>query len=109
MTQEELAQWLLFQPPKVNLKKEVATIVEYMKELFFKDDTTSFFASISEEDKVYMLHSFVEKKVADAIRQNMMEYFKISTDMDAAVYKALCQDQKSPSDSEHEGVCRPGE
>lgn len=90
VTQEELAKWLLFRPPKVNVKKEVDTIVDYMKALFFSDEKNSFFASISEEDKVYMLNSFVEKKVADAIRQNVMEYFKVSTDMDAAVYKALC-------------------
>lgn len=88
---EELANWLYLCPPEINVKESVKAIVSYMKFLFSTSEIDTSYAGFSEADKTYCLESFAEKKLTDALRHNLLSYYKVSTAMDSDIYRALCR------------------
>lgn len=88
---EELAQYLLLQPPQVDLRAAAKDIMLYVKTLFPDEGTKYPLRQLSDEDKAYLLERYMEKKLTDSIRCNVASYYKVSTEMDSAVYKALCR------------------
>lgn len=91
VAREELAQYLLLQPPRVDLRAAAKDIMTYVKTLFPDEGTKDPLRQLPDEDKVYLLERYMEKKLTDAIRCNVVGYYKVSTEMDSTVYKALCR------------------
>lgn len=93
IAKEELAKYLFMEPPKVNLKEETKAIVAYMKALFPGEDADSPLSQLADADKTFILESYIEKKLTEVIKRNVVGYYKVSTEMDSALYKAVCRDQ----------------
>ena len=92
MAREELATHLFLEPPKVNLREETKAIIAYMKALFPGEDADNPLSQLSEADKAYVLESYIEKKLTEGIKHNVLGYYKVSTEMDSDLYKAVCRD-----------------
>ncbi len=91
IAKEELANLLFLEPPKINLQEETKAIIAYMKVLFPGEDGESPLAQLADSDKSFMLESFIEKKLTEVIKRNVLGYYKISTEMDSDIYKAVCR------------------
>lgn len=79
----------LSEPPQIDLKQETPTIVAYMKDLY-TDDPNNPLACLSEEDKQFMLESFIERKLNSALHRSQLTAFDISAEMDT-----VCADELS--------------
>ena len=90
-TREELAELLFLEPPRVDLHHETQAIVTYMKALFPDEETENPLSRLSDSDKAYMLESYIEKKLTEVIKRNVLGYYKVSTEMDDRIYKAVCR------------------
>ncbi len=91
VAREELAQLLFLEPPEVELRDETRAIVAYMKALFPSDGADTPLSQMPDDDRTFMLESYIEKKLTEVIRRNVLGYYKISTEMDSAIYKAVCR------------------
>lgn len=91
VAKEELANLLFLEPPKINLKEETKAIVAYMKALFPNEDTDNPLSQLADADKAYILESYIEKKLTEVIKRNVLGYYKVSTAMDSDAYKAVCR------------------
>lgn len=91
VAKEELANRLFLEPPKINLMDETKAIVAYMKALFPSENTDSPLSMLSDADKTSILESYIEKKLTEVIKRNVLGYYKISTTMDSDIYKAVCR------------------
>lgn len=91
VAKEELANRLFLEPPKINLADETKSIVAYMKALFPAENTDSPLCMLSDEDKTSILESYVEKRLTEIIKRNVLGYYKVSTEMDSDIYKAVCR------------------
>lgn len=87
---EELAQKLYLCPPVIDIKDSTKAILGYMRVLF-NDNGNSAVTELSEEDRIYCLESYAEKKLAEAIRRNVLSYYKVSSTMDYDVYLKFCK------------------
>lgn len=93
IAKEELAKYLFLEPPKINLQEETKAIVAYMKALFPGEDADNPLSQLAEADKTFVLESYIEKKLTEVIKRNVLGYYKVSTEMDSDLYKAVCRDQ----------------
>ena len=93
IAKEELAKYLFLEPPKVDLQEETKSIISYMKALFPGKDAKDSLSQLPVEDKAFMLESYIERKLTEVIKRNVLGYYKISTEMDSDLYKAVCRDQ----------------
>lgn len=93
IAKEELAKYLFLEPPKINLKEETKAIVAYMKALFPGEDADNPLSQLADADKTFILESYIEKKLTEVIKRNVLGYYKVSTEMDSDLYKAVCRDQ----------------
>lgn len=91
IAKEELANMLFLEPPKVDLREETKAIITYMKALFPNDDTDTLISHLGDSDKAFILESFIEKKLTEVIKRNVLGYYKVSTEMDSEIYKAVCR------------------
>lgn len=91
IAKEELANMLFLEPPKVDLQEETKSIISYMKALFPNDDTDTPISHLSDSDKAFVLESFIEKKLTEVIKRNVLGYYKVSTEMDSEIYKTVCR------------------
>lgn len=91
VAKEELAAYLLMDLPKVEFRDEIGSIIAYMKALFMPEDSNTPLALLSDGDKAFVLESYVEKKLTEVIKRNVLAYHKISASMDSAFYKAVCR------------------
>ena len=91
IAREELANCLFLEPPRINLQEETKAIVAYMKALFPGDDADNPLSQLAEADKTFILESYIEKKLTEVIKRNVLGYYKISTAMDSDIYKAVCR------------------
>lgn len=91
VAKEELANRLFLEPPKINLMDETKSIVAYMKALFPSENTDSPLSMLSDADKTSILESYIEKRLTEIIKRNVLGYYKISTEMDSDIYKAVCR------------------
>ena len=90
VAKEVIANHLIFQPPHIELHQEVQDIIHYIKMLFC-GETTRQINELSEADSIYLLESYIKKKLQDVIKRNVVGYYKVSTEMDAAVYRTICR------------------
>ena len=90
VAKEEVANWLYLAPPTIDVSDSVKTIISYMKMLYGGDSESGPVADLSESDKQFCLENFAEKKMTDALRRNLVSYYKVSTVMDGEIYRALC-------------------
>ena len=88
---EELANMLFLEPPKVDLREETKAIISYMKALFPSEDSDNPISHLGESDKAFILESYIEKKLTEVIKRNVLGYYKVSTEMDSDIYKAVCR------------------
>ena len=93
IAKEELAKYLFLEPPKINLQEETKAIVAYMKALFPGEDADNPLSQLADSDKAFILESYIEKKLTEVIKRNVLGYYKVSTEMDSDLYKAVCRDQ----------------
>lgn len=93
IAKEELAKHLFLEPPKVNLQEETKAIIAYMKALFPAEDADNPLSQLADADKAFILESYIEKKLTEVIKRNVLGYYKVSTGMDSDLYKAVCRDQ----------------
>lgn len=91
ISKEELADMLLLAPPKLEFHDEIRSIITYTRALFPSNDIDSPLSELAESDKAFMLESFIEKKLRQVIARNILSYYKISTQMDSDIYKAVCR------------------
>lgn len=91
---EALANYLYMCPPQVDARECTEKIINYMRMLYSPSEASSI-SSFSEEDKHYCLESFVEKQITDAMRRNLLSYYKVSVEMDYMIYKAICGEQSA--------------
>lgn len=87
---EELANYLYLCPPQIDVKESTNAILEYMKLLFAGGENNPV-AVFSEEDRRYCLESYAEKKLSEAVRRNILSYYKVSIEMDYDVYQKFCR------------------
>ena len=90
VAKEVIANHLIFQPPRIELHQEVQDIIHYIKMLFCGEATRQV-NELSETDLIYLLESYIKKKLQDVMKRNIVGYYKISTEMDAAVYRTICR------------------
>lgn len=90
LAKEAVAEALRIGPVDFDLQDGVRSIVTYAKALFQGNDAETPLSALADKDKEYMLASYIEKIVTEAIRSNVLSYFKISTEMDSLVYKTFC-------------------
>jgi len=90
LAKEAVAEALRIGPVNFDLQDGVRSIVTYAKALFPGNDAETPLSALADKDKEYMLASYIEKIVTEAIRSNVLSYFKISTEMDSLVYKTFC-------------------
>ena len=90
VAKEVIANHLIFFPPHIELHQEVQDIIHYIKMLFC-GETTRQINELSEADSIYLLESYIKKKLQDVIKRNVVGYYKVSTEMDAAVYRTICR------------------
>lgn len=90
---EELAKHLYLEPPTIDLQEETKAIVACMKDLFHGEDADSPLSYLTESDKIFMLEKFIVKKITEAIKHNVVNYYKVSVEMDSDLYKAICREQ----------------
>lgn len=93
IAKEELAKYLFLEPPKVDLREETKAIIAYMKALFPGKEAENPLAQLADSDKAFILESYIEKKLTEVIKRNVLGYYKVSTEMDSELYKAVCRDQ----------------
>lgn len=91
VAKEELANRLFLEPPKINLMDETKAIVAYMKALFPSENVDSPLSLLGDADKTSILESYIEKRLTEVIKRNVLGYYKISTEMDSDIYKAVCR------------------
>lgn len=91
IAKEELADRLFLEPPRIDLQEETKAIVAYMKALFPGEDADNPLSQLAEADKTFILESYIEKKLTEVIKRNVLGYYKISTAMDSDIYKAVCR------------------
>lgn len=88
---EEIAEQLLPELSEIDLHREVKDIITYMKLLFPDGDADGPTGTLSLEDREYMLGSFIQMKVTNAIQRNLLFQYKVSKDTDEFVYKGMCR------------------
>lgn len=88
---EVLADQLFLEPPEVDVTRETADIISYMKALFPEDHSENPLSKLSDSDKAFVLESYIEKKLTDVIKRNVLGYYKVSTEMDDKIYKTICR------------------
>lgn len=91
IAKEEVANLLFLEPPKVDLHEETKAIIAYMKALFPGEDADNPLSQLADADKAFILESYIEKKLTEVIKRNVLGYYKISTAMDSDIYKAVCR------------------
>lgn len=91
IAKEELAEALFMAPLKINVHAEVKDIVAYMKYLFPGEDVDNPTSQIADSYKFFSLESFIEQKITEVIKHNVLGYYKISTEMDSDIYKTICR------------------
>lgn len=91
IAKEELAELLFLEPPQVNVHEETKAIITYMKALFPGEDADNPLAQLGEAEKAFVLESYIERKLTDVIKRNVLGYYKVSTAMDSDIYKAVCR------------------
>lgn len=91
IAKEELANMLFLEPPKVDLREETKAIISYMKALFPSEDNDNPLSHLAESDKAFILESYIEKKLTEVIKRNVLGYYKVSTEMDSDIYKTVCR------------------
>lgn len=91
IAKEELENMLFLEPPKVDLREETKAIIDYMKALYPSEDSDNPICHLGESDKAFILESYIEKKLTEVIKRNVLRYYKISTEMDSDIYKAVCR------------------
>lgn len=91
IAKEELANLLFLEPPKINLQEETKAIIAYMKALFPGEEADNPLSQLGDADKAFILESYIEKKLTEVIKRNVLGYYKISTTMDSDIYKAVCR------------------
>lgn len=91
IAKEELANMLFLEPPKVDLREETKAIISYMKALFPSEDSDNPISHLGESDKAFILESYIEKKLTEVIKRNVLGYYKVSTEMDSEIYKTVCR------------------
>ncbi len=91
MAREELAELLFLEPPKMEFQGEIQSICTYMKTLFRSESGEGMLSQLSEEDRCFLLESFVSKKLSDVLRRNVLEYYKVSIEQDSRIYKLVCR------------------
>lgn len=92
-TKEQIAQLLYLGAPNIELKQEVHTIVSFMKFLYTEKTESSTLGTLSDEDKIFCLETFIEKKLVDTIKRNVLSYYKITKEMDASLYQMIRQNR----------------
>ena len=88
---ELLASKIYLAPPKIELGDEIQKIVAYMKFLFSQEGEGGPLSQLSDEEKTLCLASFVEKKLTESLRRNILSHYKISLRMDSDVYEMIRQ------------------
>lgn len=91
IAKEELAEHLYLEAPRINLKDEAKAIAAYTKALFPGENSDNPLSMLSDADKVSILETYIEKKLTEVIKHNVLGYYKISTEMDSDIYKAVCR------------------
>lgn len=94
LSAEALANYLYMCPPQVEVKECTEKIISYMRMLYTAGEESPI-SSFSEDDKRYCLESFAEKQITDAMRRNLLSYYKVSVEMDYMIYKAVCGEQSA--------------
>ena len=84
---EYIAQKLYLAPPKIDLGQEIEDIVSYMRFLFSQKGEQPSITSLSFEDKSFCLETFAEKKLTEALRRNILSYYKVAVQMDSEIYQ----------------------
>ena len=88
---EVLASRLYLAPPEIDFSKESQVIIQYMRLLFTQGEEGSPVAMLSDTDKAFCLENFVERKLTEASRRNLLSYYKLSLEMDSEVYAMIQQ------------------
>ena len=91
IAKEELANYLFFQPPEMDLGEEAAEIFNQMKLLFPGGDAENPLAKVSDDMKISVLESMLEKTLTKVLQLNVLGYYKVSTQMDSDLYTAVCR------------------
>ena len=86
---EVLASHLYLAPPEIDFSKESQVIIQYMRLLFTQGEEGSPVAMLSDTDKAFCLENFVERKLTEAARRNLLSYYKLSLEMDSEVYSMI--------------------
>ena len=87
LPEEQIAAHLYMTPPNIDVTDEVTDIVRYMRFLYSKDSESEVISGMKEADRKFCLDSYVEKKLTDSLRRNIIAYFKVATQMDTAIYE----------------------
>lgn len=90
---EVLASKIYLAPPNIKLGEEINKIVSYMKFLFAQTDKDNSLSQLSQEDKIFCLETFAEKSLTEALRRNILSYYKLAVQMDSEVYGMIRQAQ----------------
>lgn len=88
--EEQLAHKLYMAPPAIEFDQETKEIVAFMR-LLFSEGEHSALTALSDEDKRCCLENFAERKLTNALKRNILSYYKISVQMDSDVYRMICQ------------------
>lgn len=89
---ERIAKELYLAPPRIELGDEIEKIIAYMRVLFSGEESSPV-SQLSDADKAFCLKTFVEKKLTDSMRRNILSYYKLSVQMDINVYAMIQQIQ----------------
>jgi hypothetical protein len=91
LAKEAVGEALRMAPASFDLRDGVQSILDCAKKFFPANGAETPFSALSDEDKEYMLRSYIEKVVTEAIRSNVVSCFKVSAEMDSYVYKKFCR------------------
>lgn len=89
LQKEQLAEKLYMTPPKVTLGTEAKDLLSYIKMFLDTDGVPTPLTEMSDDDKQYCVETYIEKKLTDVLRRNILSYYKLSLKMDSEVYKML--------------------
>lgn len=92
----ETENYLRMGPLKLDISEEAESIFHFMSTMFpTAEGIQSDLAFLSKEDKVECIKSFIQKKLTKPISRNYLDYFKISKAQDKAVYRRICEKDRS--------------
>lgn len=89
LSKEKIAEKLYLMPPKVSLEQEAKDLFAYIRMFLPEEDVSTPLTEMSEEDKLYCVESYIEKKLTDIVRRNILSYYKLSLKMDSEAYQML--------------------